>query len=70
MKKSKFGKINIRDIVRGTIYSFSASIVTALATGIQTGEINVQAIVLTAASTALGYISTKLLQNENGEFKP
>jgi len=68
--RSKFGKINIRDIVRGTIYSFSASIVTALATGLQTGEINVQAIVLTAASTALGYLSTKLLQNENGEFKP
>jgi len=68
--RSKFGKINIRDIVRGTIYSFSASIVTALATGLQTGEINVQAIALTAASTALGYLSTKLLQNENGDFKP
>jgi hypothetical protein len=68
--RSKFGKINIRDVVRGTIYSFSASVVTALATGLQTGEINANAIVLTGVSTALGYLSTKLLQNENGEFKP
>lgn len=67
---SKFGKINIRDIVRGAIYSFSASVVTALATGVQTGEINVQAILLTGVSTALGYLSAKLLQNENGDFKP
>ena len=68
--RSKFGKINMRDIVRGTIYSFSSSVVTALATGLQTGEINVNAIVLTGVSTALGYLSTKLLQNENGDFKP
>ena len=68
--RSKFGKINMRDIVRGTIYSFSSSVVAALATGFQTGEINVNAIVLTGVSTALGYLSTKLLQNENGDFKP
>lgn len=67
--RSKFGKINMRDIVRGTIYSFSASVVTALATGIDSGQVDAYAIVLTSLSTALGYLSTKLLQNENGDFK-
>ena len=67
--RSKFGKINIRDVVRGTIYSFSAAVVTGIATGIDNGQVDTYAIVLTGLSTALGYLSTKLLQNENGDFK-
>lgn len=71
MKKSKFFKINEKDLVRGVIITVIASLLGSLISILETGELNNETLKVAGISAIIAgvsYISKNLLTNSNDEF--
>jgi len=73
MKKSKLGKLNLRDILNGVLIVISTAFVSGLGQSLATGKIpsnltDFEPIMIASLSAGVAYIGKNL--SENSEGKP
>jgi hypothetical protein len=73
MKKSKFLKINFRDVLRGAVVAGASAFVTALNVIVKSQKMptitDLQLMAVISAAAFSGYLITNLLTNSQGNFK-
>lgn len=68
MKKSKKYRINLRNIVKGGLYSATSASALILTNITQLSDLSFQKIATVFLCTFFGYILPKFFQDENGNF--
>jgi len=72
MKTSKRFRLNLRNIIKGSIYAIltalSTEVVVIVSGANSFDEINYQRIVIVLGTALFSYLSSKLLQDENGNY--
>lgn len=72
MKTSKKFKLNTRNLIKGSIYAVVTAItteVTVAVSGWNTfSDVSYQRFILVAGVALFSYLSTKLFQDENGNY--
>lgn len=72
MKKSLFGKLNLKDLVRGALLAAGTSVMASVATAVNSGELpNMQQIQIAAAAglcAGLTYLLKNILTNSTDEL--
>lgn len=63
MEKSKFGKLNIRDITKGCIVAGITGGLTVLYSGLQTGEIDYKLVLSTSITAMVGYLLKNVFES-------
>ena len=67
-KRSERFRLNIRDLVKGTITAACTAGVTAAYTGVESGRVDLSTTVTTAIMAAFGYIIKNIFENKDGEI--
>jgi len=73
MKKSKYGKLNFRDIVKGVLIAISTAFVAGLGQSLTMGAIpsnfnDLQPIAIASLSAGAAYVGKQLTTNSEGEL--
>ena len=68
MKPSKRFRINLRNILKGLIYSLLTAVLTEITQYKGMSDINFNRMGLVLLTGFISYISTKFFQDENGNY--
>lgn len=67
--KSKFGKLTLKDILKGLITAVLSSIAIGVQQSLTTGDaLNGHTVLMTGAAAGVGYVVKNLLTNSDDEF--
>ncbi|MFA5158619.1 MAG: hypothetical protein WC451_05555 [Patescibacteria group bacterium] len=68
MKKSKFLRVNFRDIAKGILTSIIGAVITGGYQAIESGNLDFKSIAISAGIAGLSYVGKNVLENSDGKL--